>query len=517
MNFPRRTLIVSLLWLLGGGLALWVYLQGCAAMWPTNKFWGEDDDAKTYDQKFYIKTAWDLCAGYADRADYVPRSRMPAYPWLLHLFLDTNRPEPEQFDIFKRLNITLSGLALVGVGILSVRRLGAVLGAGVVLATAWTVFVFKAVLVQPEISFYFLYFVLFLCMIGAFRRPGWRWAIALGAGAGLTHLVKGSALPNIAWFLVLLGGLALGRAWQQRKWTPLAAPACFLGAFLAVTGLYLVRSWAAYGSPVYSPHSRYYFLADSAEESYAMEALNLSAQKPALTVHNLHSPRIAHYLETKWLPDPVRRAELEALVQAAGEDGEVILEGAWDILPTAGQWWRTHGWREAVDRLWNGFFDEEQGIWPRNVHHRNGYFWYLQAFGGMAIGSGLLMLVLKPTVVKRDFRANVLPILWAAGSLGISLLFYAWWAPVSDRNRFFLTLYLPLLMSAGMLIRWASLHLDWRSLHLPVLPLLKPLPLVCGAILILPLYRDAQRLLELDEPINKARPERTKAALQLPQ
>ena len=357
MPISRSKIISPALWVVGSLAVLWIYLQGCTAMWPVNKYWGEDETAKTFDQTYYIKTAWDISSGFANRPDYVPRSRMPLYPLVLCAFLDVQRPESEQFELYKRLNVALSCLALAGIAVVGIRRFGRVLGIAITLATAFTVFVFKAILIQPEITFYFLFFVLFLFMMDALKKPSWKGALWIGLLSGFAHMVKGSALPVflLFWgFLSLKAGIEI---WRNRRsapkanrcrWMPLAAPCCYAAAFLSLTGVYMYRSWATYGSPLYSPHSKYYLWVDSAAEMFAIESLEVAEHKPLLHLRNIALPDVQHFLETKWLPDPARRSELLRLVN---EQGHVELTGEWEILPTSKTWLAAHTWRQAVDQI----------------------------------------------------------------------------------------------------------------------------------------------------------------------
>lgn len=497
-------------------------------MWPANDIYGEDG-GKTYDQTYYIERVREL-AGLTSNPPIYPRSRMPIYPAILRLFFDPSRSAADQFVIYKRLNITLSCVALVGIGVLGIRRLDSTLGVIIVIATAFTFFLFKAILVQPEISFYFLYSCLFLFMMDALARPRWRFALFIGCFTGTTHLVKGAALPSIILFTSLTLLQAMISMWKNRidsskpfwrRRAPLAVPGCFVAGFLTITGNYMYHSWKYYGSPMYDPNSQYYFWAESPGEMGALQEVNLAFEKPSLNVFNILSPRVEYHLEHHWLPDAAKRNALRNLVEAQGKLGRVILEGEWDILPTAKKWWQTHSFQDAVDRIWGGFFDRERGIFPRNSTHRNGYFWYLEVFACVALGGLIMVGCLKPHILLRDLKSNLLPILFATGSILASLTFFAWWSQISSRNRFFLTQYLPLVLAFGMIIRWCANQLDWKTLRWPVklrVPLFDgPLLLVMIAITTVPLYIDVKRATELDQPYSRHSPNRTKAEVQLVQ
>ena len=55
---------------------------------------------------------------------------------------------------------------------------------------------------------------------------------------------------------------------------------------------------------------------------------------------------------------------------------------------------------------------------------------------------------------------NALPILFSTTSIAITTLCYAWWAQVSNRNRFILTLYLPMMFCTCLVLRFACSHIQ---------------------------------------------------------
>ena len=88
---------------------------------------------------------------------------------------------------------------------------------------------------------------------------------------------------------------------------------------------------------------------------------------------------------------------------------------------------------------------------------------YLEALAALAVG------LTSACFFKRHWRwcLSVLArhkwiIALAVISIGGNVLLYGWWAPVSNRNRFFLTQYLPLLFCLAWIVQRSIQHLNWR-------------------------------------------------------
>ncbi len=399
---------------------------------------------------------------------------MPAYPWALHFLHDEGlgpKEQDEQFKIYKRFNITVSCVALTGIGLIMCRRLGPALGIPLTLATAFTFFVFKAVLVQPELTFFFLYFCEFVLMLRCLQKPSWKAGLALGLLAGVAHLFKASSLPTILLFLILAGLRAIGIWWKSRQGHPeqkgsalggFAAPVLCLAGFLAVTGTFLRNTVRTYGSPFYDPNTRYYFWAESPGEMGALQVVYLAYRKPQIDQFNYKDPRLLAFLP-KWEPDAARR---DYLLSTAAAGGVTPLEGEWDILPGARNWFKNHTWKDALDRVWRGFFDKRDGLYFHNLTHRNDYFYYVEVLCCAMVFLLVVTLFYRRKELGAALKKNILPILFAVGCIFGNLLLYAWWAEISNRNRFFLTQFLPLLFSMGLVIRWCCDQLTWETLDI---------------------------------------------------
>ena len=473
-------------WVAGTSAALLLYLSSCKSMWERNPLF-DDEMQKNYDQTFYMAYAGMFVQ---DQPEFLPRSRMPLYPWIMHFFFDPAKPLKEMANTYIRLNVAISVCCLAAIFFMLRRPLGAWLSALVTLAVGMRVFMFKAALIQPEILFYTLYFALFLLMLCYLKRPSWRLALGGGVLAGAVHLTKGSALPMIAIFVALAFVKAFldvigSPAGQERKkfLRELLRPLGFVGAFLSVAGCFMVNSMREYGSPFYDPNTRYYLWGEDAHEMAALQRVGLAFSKPQLDVEDLTDPVVSHFLP-KWVPDAVERDEIVKLVK---RDGSLVLEGKYDILPSFKKWTAAHTLGDAWRRLWIGLVGDANtpeakeerkaekrsrelfilpGIGTRdslighNRLHPNGYWAYLKVVGIGALAALLVALFHARRQIWLALVENALPILFSTTSIAITTLCYAWWAQVSNRNRFILTLYLPMMFCTCLVLRFACSHIQ---------------------------------------------------------
>lgn len=479
--FLQHRAVRVLFWLIVILVGFSAYFRGIERMWPQNPLLTGKGN-KGYDQSYYMEAAKGFAAGNGtlDRA----RSRMPLYSWIISRLYDAKLEPQALIQRYMTFNVILSVGVLLGVGLIIQRHLGPWWAVWITLVMALNVLLTKAILIQPEVLYYFTSFAVFIGMLQALSRTDWYWRQMIGLGllTGVNHLLKGSALPMIAFFIMLLIGRS-GWIWFQSRpttsWKLIALPGVFLAAFLSVTGYYMFHSVCWYGSPFYDPNSRYYLWAESPEEMFSMQQTGLAYTVPNLKPPLLDDPDMKNFLP-RWVPDEKRRAELEAQVRATGR---VDLVGEWDILPGARKYFQTHSLGQTFTRLSDGVIE----VARHNAAHLDGYGKYLIAlslgafvFGGMA--------VVRSTTEER--RAWLRSYGWAAAfvllTISVNYLLYAWWASVSNRNRFFLTIYLPMMFSAAVIIQRSLVHLPlgWAV----PLPGGKSFRITLGGLLLLALF-----------------------------
>lgn len=474
----NKKTFIALFWLLGAGLSLGVYLNGIKALWPYNPML-EEDAGKSYDQLLYMSSAKAQAVG---TPGLLPRSRMPLYPWIMHFFCDPAKPDKEMVPVYMRLNIFISVLCLGAIFFMIRRTFGAWAACLITLITAFRFFIFKAGLAQPEILFYTLYFGLFLLMLRCLKRPSAVLYAITGLLAGITHLTKGSALPMIGIFTAL-ALLKCALDWWNSRGQPerlpasiLLRPVLFLAAFFFVTGIYLYHSWREYGSPFYDPNTRYYFWAESPQEMGAMQKTGLSRARPRLGPLTIKDESVQKFLP-KWAPDETFREEIIRRTSS----GDVMLEGRYDILPGYRHWRATHSFTDALARIWGGLYRNNEAaiggrtqaatgffhpgnmsVIGRNMSHPNGYWPYFALFFLGAVITATLASVFSGKAFFLVLVRNWIPVAFVLAALTVPMITFGWWAQVSNRNRFFLTLFLPFIYSFGSLCQLACAHIPPR-------------------------------------------------------
>jgi hypothetical protein len=206
------------------------------------------------------------------------RSQMPAFLYVQALFYPDGAREADAFGRAKVVSIALSAVLLLALGVFFARSLPKREGRIAMLATAFTVFVFRAAYVQAELLFYTVAFFGFAALCRLWERPSLRAAAVAGLLEALAFLSKGSVQPGIALFVVLY----LARSgWEARAHGPgrlrelgqrLAELAVLLATFLAPLAPYLAKSKEMYGSYFFNMNTRYVMWCDSWDAFLAREA-----------------------------------------------------------------------------------------------------------------------------------------------------------------------------------------------------------------------------------------------------
>ena len=480
--FLQNRSIRVLFWMLVIGLGLAVYLRNVSAEWPSNPLLS-GRSRKGYDQPYYMEGARGFATG--DSSQDRARSRMPLYPWLLS-FLHQNAETDALVERYMTLNVVISVASLLCIAWIVRRHLGDWWACWLTLLTALHVFVFKAILIQPEVLYYTCSFAVFVAMLHALVKPGWGWPrlLALGLFTGVTYLLKGSALPMLGLFVMLMTARGLWTWYLNRKtiapgkgvWQNLAPPCVFLVGFLIVAGCYMTNSYRWYGSSFYDPNSRYYLWADSQEEMGTMQMTGLAFTKPTLRAGHLDDPDIQQFLP-KWIPDDAKRRAFEDKLRAVGV---LELTGEYDILPGARNYFQTHSLHEAFDRLSDGLME----VFEHNADHPDGYGGYVIVLCLLAAAYGAHAAFHATAGERHQWLKRHG---WAAAfvvlTVGVNIALYGWWAAVSNRNRFFLTQFLPIMFCAALILQRTAERLPW-SWELPF-PKDKPLRVTVPGLVML--------------------------------
>src|SRR2546421_893029 len=161
------------------------------------------------------------------------RNRMPVYPFLLSLIYRPGMSEDEFLVRAQTFTVTLSILLLALLFLILSKFFPPLSALGLLAATAFGVFIYRAGKAQAEILFYFVSFCAFVLLLQLFVRPRPWFAILAGATTGLAHLTKASVLPGLA---IWAGVFGVGIIWASRaeRWRRLVTLALVIVAFFAV-------------------------------------------------------------------------------------------------------------------------------------------------------------------------------------------------------------------------------------------------------------------------------------------
>lgn len=401
----------------------------------------DNTDRFSADQGAYMNYTQDVWEhGFFAQGD---RARMPLYPWVQSLFYDPDLGDEELFRRGKFVNIGLSLLLLAAVAAIVKRRLPWLTIGGLLLAIAFTVFLFKAPNYQPELLFYTLTLAAFLLLAHVLRQPDWRWAVLAGLVAALAQYAKAAALPMVVLFgfwgcISAMAALAGSREasvseekhleWGQaaRRLLPVLLTLC---VFLGALAPYLIQSKRIYGRYWYNVSVTFYMWYDS------------------------------------W-------AEAKQGTRAHG-DREGWPDMPADEIPSARKYLAEHTPWQITERLASGLVHLES-----KARHLRGYYRYVVVYG-------MAVLVLLGWHRRRAWvflRQRAVLVLFGASYIVLSILLYAWYVPISGDNRFILALFMPLVVSAALVLHAPALAppiVVWRRHRLD------PLVLFDGALLLL--------------------------------
>ena len=326
------------------------------------------------------------------------RNRMPVYPFLLSLIY---RPGMSEEEFLLRAQAFTVNLSIVLLALLFpiLRRFFPPLPAlGLLAATAFGLFIYRAGKAQVELLFYFISFCAFVLLLQLFVRPRWWLATLAGATTGLAHLTKASVLPALGIWAFVFGA---GIIWSgsANRWRRLAVLGLVLGSFLVVVFPYIQTSKRIYGSYFYNVNSTFVIWCDSSTEGY--EFLK------------------AHGDKTQWREVPP------------------------DERPSLRKYWREHTVAQIARRLWKGSFD----LMTHNAR-AIGYYKFVIAL----VVAGLTVCLRQRRAARGVFAQNpfaaIFCLLFFAGYFAL----YAWYDQITTDIRFVLSMFLPCVFAASLFV-----------------------------------------------------------------
>ncbi|HWM23926.1 MAG TPA: hypothetical protein VNP98_03815 [Chthoniobacterales bacterium] len=352
------------------------------------------------DQGAYLAHAQNMReSGYAFIAE---RNRMPVFPFLLSLIYRPGLSETEALRRAQAFNVNLSIILLLLLFLVFRKFFPPPHAMALLCATAFGVFLYRAVNAQTEVLFYFVSFCGFVLLLRMFIAPRWWLAASAGATIGLAHLTKASVLPALGvWVAVFFAQIL----WDARRehgsntWRGLGMLVLVLATFLAVVFPYIQTSKRIYGQYFYNVNSTFVMWCDSSSE--AMKFLEAYGDK------------------AKWRELPS------------------------DQIPSFSKYWREHSIAQMAHRLTHGL---------RRVATQNlmaiGYYKFVVAF---VFAAGILWLRqrqrARQLLAEQPFAAAFCVLFFTA-----YLLLYGWYDMIVNDTRFSLSIFLPFIFAASLFV-----------------------------------------------------------------
>ena len=355
------------------------------------------------DQAAYLAYAKQIYDGHYTFAG--DRNRMPVFPFLLSLIYRPGMSEKEFLNRAQVFNVNLSIVLLLLLWLILRKSLPTLQALALLIITAFGVFLYRAVMVQAEVLFYFVSFGGFLLLLRMLTAPRWWLALLSGVMMGIAHLTKASILPAlVVWaavFLVQIFSSDRARRSDEsgNTWRRLGMLLLVIGAFAAVIFPYIRTSKNVYGSYFYNMNSTFMMWCDSL-------------------------------------------AEGETFLIAYGEAGK-WRELPADQIPSPTKYWREHSVSQIGHRLGRGLM----GVATQNAM-AIAYYKFMFVFALIAI----LELMRRPRSVLRLIGEKPFPTAFCLLFLLVYALLYAWYDPIIRDTRFILSIFLPYVFAASLFI-----------------------------------------------------------------
>jgi hypothetical protein len=359
--------------------------------------------ARSGDQAAYLAYAQQMYdSGYAVVGD---RNRMPVFPFLLSLIYHPSLSETEFLERAQTFNVNLSILLLLLLFLIFRKFFPAFYAVALLVVTAFGVFLYRAVLAQTEVLFYFISFCGFLLLVRMLIAPRWWLAVLSGAAVGLAHLTKASVLPGLGvWVAVFLAQFFWNyRARRDTRpgnpWHRLALLLLVIGTFVAVISPYIRTSKQIYGHYFYNVNSTFTMWCDSWPEARAF--LNTYGDKG------------------KWRDLPP------------------------DQIPSPTKYWREHSVSQITHRLMSGL----RGIAAQNAM-AIAYYKFMFLFAATAA----FLWMRHPQQAHRLIAEKPFAAAFCVLFVAVYVILYAWYNAIVSDTRFILSIFLPFVFTASIFI-----------------------------------------------------------------
>ena len=351
---------------------------------------------------------------YETRFQYTgTRNQMPLYPWIQALFYSPEMDDETFFQQGKRLNIALSLICLLTLGIAFFAKFSKIYAFYSILFIAFLVFAIKSPFFQTEILFYTLFSFAFILSLDTLISPKWYKPIGVGLLFALAHLSKSSGMPGLfifassygILFLLKLFSRGLSREQVRQILYYALAP---VAVFMILLFPYFQESKEKYGSYFYNVNSSRLMWYDSWDEAFnAMQRAEEQGGWASLPAEEI--PSLSNYLKDHSPSDMIARFRLG-----------------------------------AKHLIWSGC---NYQLSPYAFGHCGQVVLSL-----IILGLGLLMLLFKD--IRLQNSAKHIHIVWYILLFFVLYaLSFAWYRPIiGGGTRTFLTLLIPLLWTVGLAV-----------------------------------------------------------------
>ena len=331
------------------------------------------------------------------------RNRMPVYPFLLSLIYEPGLGETQFLRRAQAFNVNLSIFLLFLLFLVFRKFFPPWPAVALVAATAFGVFMYRAINAQTEVLFYFISFCAFVLLLRILIAPHWWFAALGGATMGLAHLAKASVLPALAVWLAVFAAQIL---WDFRRsglvigvWRRVGMLLLVIATFLALIFPFIQTSKRLYGQYFYNVNSTFVMWCDSSSEAWNF--LNQHGDKD------------------QWRSLPPEQ------------------------LPSFSKYWKEHSTAQIARRLlhgsWNLVTQNAMAI---------GYWKFMAAF----VVTGAVFCAQQSGKVRQLLRENLFPaafcILFFCAYFGL----YAWYQAIVSDTRFILSIFLPCAVAASLFL-----------------------------------------------------------------
>ena len=365
-------------------------------------------DLTRSDQGAYMNIAKQA---YETRFQYTgSRNQMPLYPWIQALFYSPQMDDETFFQQGKQLNVALSLLGLLALGIAFFHKFSKIYAFYSILAIAFLVFAIKSPWFQTEILFYTLFGLAFILSLETLLSPKWGKSIGVGVLFALAHFSKASALPGLLIFISSYGILFLSRLFSrslnrgQVKHILYHALAPLL-VFMALLFPYFQESKDTYDNYFYNVNTTFYMWYDSWDE--AKEGIRAAGDRRG------------------WpdMPD--------------------------EEIPSLSKYLREHTADEIIERFRNG----AARLFRTGCHSSSYGFGYCSQVGLSLLILALSLPLLFKGIRRRKSEHNMHIVWYILLFFLLYALSFAWYMPIIGwGHRTLLSLAIPLLWTVGLVV-----------------------------------------------------------------